>query len=174
MLEEKKMRKYIVTFLLLCAVQGTSFAVDLTLESTAFKQNSLIPNQFTCNGSDTSPPLTWHNIPPKTQSLALIISDPDAPNGEWIHWIMFNIPPTLTELDEGAPLPQGAASGKNNWGTLNYRGPCPPLGLHRYVFTLYALDKLLTVDNGSSKDIIMNAMTGHVIGTAELIGLYQK
>ncbi|MBL7525122.1 YbhB/YbcL family Raf kinase inhibitor-like protein [Legionella bononiensis] len=164
----------LLLFLFLGLIQVTSYAAEFTLESSAFTPNSMIPNEYTCSGVDTSPPLSWQNIPPNTQSLALVISDPDAPGGEWIHWIIFNIPPTVTKLDAASPLPDGASNGTNSWGTTNYKGPCPPIGAHRYVFTLYALDNLLNLENGASKDDVLNAMTGHVIGNAELIGLYQK
>ena len=161
--------------LFLCAFFYNSFAAQpFTLESSAFQPNAMIPAQFSCDGANTSPPLTWHNAPDKTQSFALVVEDPDAPDGPWMHWILFNIPPTITKLDAGAPVPDGAASGKNSWGAIGYRGPCPPIGAHSYVFKLYALDKVLNLSSGADKDTVLNTMTGHVIGNAKLSGLYQK
>lgn len=151
-----------------------SFANKFSLESSAFKMNAFIPDQYTCKGADQSPPLEWNNIPPNTQSLALVVDDPDATEGVWTHWILFNIPPTVKELGAGSPVPQGAANAQNSWGGLGYRGPCPPLGLaHSYHFKLYALDTVLTFGEGTTRDLLLNGMTGHVIGEAELIGLYQ-
>jgi Raf kinase inhibitor-like YbhB/YbcL family protein len=162
-------------FLFLGIMNLNSFAANFTLESSAFQPNTLIPALYSCNEADISPPLTWQEIPPNTQSLAIVVKDPDAQDGEWIHWIIFNIPPSVTNLEENASLPEGAANGTNSWGTTDYKGPCPPIGAaHRYVFTLYALDTVLSLANGASKDQVLNAMTGHVIGSSELTGLYQK
>ena len=133
----------------------------------------MIPIAFTCNGADKSPPLFWHNVPANTRSLALVVEDPDAPSGAWIHWIIFNIPPTLNALDS-TNLPEGALLALNSWGNAKYQGPCPPLGAHRYVFTLYALDKMLSLNNGVATRTALDMMTGHVIGSAVLAGLYQK
>lgn len=162
--------------LLLCLLFTSvhTFAAPFLLESSAFQLNSMIPQEFTCNGVDKSPPLVWQNIPANTQSLALVVNDPDAPNGTWNHWILFNIPPAVNKLDAGTAIPQGAAMAKNSWGNANYQGPCPEQGAHRYVFTLFALDKTLALENGVDKDKALDAMTGHVIGSAEFVGLYQK
>lgn len=170
------MKKYtLLLSLALGMTQFNSFAANqFTLESSAFKLNSMIPAQFTCDGVDSSPPLTWHNAPDNTQSFVLVVDDPDASNGPWAHWVVFNIPPTVTSLDTGAPLPEGAAYGKNSWGGLGYRGPCPPIGAHSYVFTVYAVDKVLNLASGADKDTVLQMITGHVIGDAKLVGLYQK
>ncbi|CAM2877695.1 YbhB/YbcL family Raf kinase inhibitor-like protein [Legionella anisa] len=171
------MKKYSLFLFLMCSLfHYNAFANKFTLESSAFKMNSLIPDEFTCTGVDQSPPLAWRNIPPKTQSLALIVDDPDSPNGGvWTHWIVFNIPPTVKELEAGSPVPPGAANAKNSWDGLGYRGPCPPIGIaHTYHFKLYALDTVLSLGDGTTRDILLNAMTGHVIGEAELVGIYQK
>lgn len=167
------MNKGLVFLLALCGIHSC-WADALSLQSSAFKNNSLIPIEYTCYGRDNSPPLTWSNIPQNTRSLALVVEDPDAPSGTWTHWVMFNIPPTLTELLSGAPAPNGAAQGKNSWGSNHYRGPCPTLGMHQYVFKLYALDKLLNYTDGADKDAVLNAMTGHVLGSAQWVGLYQR
>lgn len=162
-------------FLMISLFHYNAFANKLTIESPAFKMNSMIPDEFTCNGVDQSPPLAWYNIPPNTQSLALVVDDPDSPNGVWTHWIVFNVPPKVTELGAGAPIPPGAANAQNSWGGLGYRGPCPPVGIaHSYHFKLYALDTVLNLGDGTIRDIVLNAMTGHVIGEAELVGIYQN
>lgn len=161
--------------LLLATMSCPSLAEKtFTLESSEIKLNSMIPVQFTCEGADTSPPLSWHDAPPKTQSFALVVEDPDANSGVWTHWILFNLPATLNKLKIGTATPAGASVGKNSWETLNYRGPCPPIGAHSYIFTLYALDKVLDFGDGASKDSILQAMTGHVLGSSKLVGLYQK
>ena len=167
------MKKYLLIMsLLLGAIR--CFAAQFTLESPAFQPNTMIPAQFSCNGANQSPPLLWYNVPANTQSLALVVNDPDAPDGVWTHWILFNIAPTMTKLDLGAGSPAGSSNAKNSWGKAYYQGPCSPIGAHRYAFDLYALDKVLDLNNGVDKDAALNAMTGHVIGTAELVGLYQK
>ena len=170
------MKKFsVILFLLLYIFNYKIFAAEsFTLESSAFKLNALIPDVHTCTGADQSPPLAWHNAPAKSQSFALIMQDPDAPNGVWTHWILFNIPPNVTEIGAGSPVPQGAANGKNSWGGLGYRGPCPPLGAHRYVFKIYALDIVLPIGEGATATTILDAMTGHVLGSSALTGLYQK
>ncbi len=169
-------KKYaLALFLLLWIFNYKNFAAStFILESPAFKLNTMIPAQYTCEGTDLSPPLNWRGAPPNTKSFALVVEDPDAPQGVWTHWIVFNIPPTITELGAGSPLPEGAANGKNSWGGLGYRGPCPPLGAHRYAFKLYALDKMLELGSGTTREIVLQAMTGHVLASSELIGLYQK
>lgn len=170
------MKKYsLILFLLIWMFNYKSFADNkFTLESSAFKLNSMIPAEFTCSGIDQSPPLTWHHVPAKTQSFVLVMEDPDAPNGTWTHWLIFNIPPNVTELGAGAPTPEGAANGANSWGGKGYRGPCPPLGAHQYVLKLYAIDKILDLGEGATRDTVLQMITGHVLDTAELIGLYQK
>ncbi|WP_131795333.1 YbhB/YbcL family Raf kinase inhibitor-like protein [Fluoribacter gormanii] len=170
------MKKYsLFLFLVFSLFQYNGVAFSLTITSPDFKMNSLIPDQYTCSGADQSPPLAWTNIPPQTQSFALIVDDPDSPEGVWTHWILFNIPPSVNELDAGSPVPSGAANAKNSWDGLGYRGPCPPFGIaHSYHFKLYALDTVLSLGDGTTRDLVLNAMTGHVIGEAELVGLYQR
>jgi len=151
-----------------------SFAAVFSLASPAFEANGMIPTEFTCNGANKPPPFFWHDIPANTRSLALVAQDPDAPSGTWTHWNLFNIPATIHNLNVDAPLPKGAALAKNSWGNARYQGPCPPLGAHRYIFTLYALDKVIGLSNGVATNTALDAMTGHVIGSAVLTGLYQK
>lgn len=148
--------------------------MNLTLTSPAFSNDDLIPSEYTCEGGDFSPALFWQDDSNNTKSFVLIMDDPDAPNGTWDHWVLFNIPPDLRQLPEKAPLPPGATDGNNSWGQTGYRGPCPPSGSHRYVFRLYALDTRLDLTQGSSKNDLLLAMKNHIIAQTELIGHYQK
>jgi Raf kinase inhibitor-like YbhB/YbcL family protein len=119
--------------------------------------------------------LEWKSIPDKTQSFALILDDPDAPNGVWDHWILFNIPRSVTQVRENVTtLPDGAHYGKNSWGNLAYNGPCPPSGEHRYVFKLYALNTILNISSGIDKSTLETAMEDHVLGVATLVGVFKK
>jgi len=151
----------------------------LSLSSTAFKGGEIIPVKYTCEGQDVSPPLMWSELPQGTQSLALIVDDPDAPVGVFTHWVLFNIPPDSGELPEAVPtqaqLPSGALQGKNDFGRVGYGGPCPPPGRpHRYCFTLYALDRVLDLKAGVSKKQVLDAMQGHILAQGQLIGTYQR
>ena len=147
-------------------------AETMQLTSSAFQHTTLIPPHFTCDADDVSPPLSWSSIPDGTKSLALIMDDPDATNGTWVHWIVFNMPPTLESIEEGKE-PEGVA-GNNSWGRGGWGGPCPPTGTHRYFFKLYALDTMLDLPLGASKSDILAAMEGHMLAEAELIGKYKR
>ena len=155
--------------------------MTLTLNSPAFKPGAEIPAKYTCEGADTSPPLEWSGVPPRAKSLALIVDDPDAPDPQapkmtYVHWVLYDIPPTTTRLAEGAAkggLP-GTREGKNDWKRTGYGGPCPPIGRHRYFFKLYALDTELPDLGAPTKPQLEKAMEGHVVEKAELIGTYQK
>lgn len=150
------------------------------ISSSAFKHQSDIPSKYTCEGDDVSPPLSWQNVPPETQSLVLISDDPDAPDPKspkmtWVHWVLFNLPPSLTKLPENVKKPpEGCQEGLNDWKRTGYGGPCPPIGKHRYFFKLYALDMPLSLKTGVTKPEVEKAMAGHILAKAELIGLYQK
>ena len=144
--------------------------VMMNVTSPAFAHNTIIPQQYTCQGQDINPPLTISNIPEGTVSLALIIDDPDAPIRTWDHWIIWNIQPTAKIKENSAPGIQG----KNSWGRQDYGGPCPPSGTHRYFFKLYAIDSTIDLPAGSTKVALEAAMQGHILEQAELIGLYQK
>ncbi|MFM2061475.1 MAG: hypothetical protein RLZZ507_1145 [Cyanobacteriota bacterium] len=150
----------------------------MKLTSSAFVDNGLIPTKYTCDGADISPPLNWDEIPPNTQSLALIADDPDAPRRTFVHWVVYDIPTTLNQLPEkitaGKTIPSGGVQGKNDFGNFGYGGPCPPSGTHRYFFHLYALDKKLNLEAGATKNQILTAMAGHVLAKAELMGKYQR
>jgi Raf kinase inhibitor-like YbhB/YbcL family protein len=146
----------------------------MVISSTAFKNMSPIPDEFTCNGDGTNPPLTIEGIPEETQSLALIMEDPDAPRGTFDHWLVFNIIPEITEIIPNY-TPEGAVVIPNSAGKLEYMGPCPPPGKpHRYFFKVYALDVMLEPVLISDKPSLLAAMEGHTLGKAELVGLYGK
>lgn len=155
----------------------------LVLKSDAFVEAGTIPRRFTCEGADISPPLAWEHLPKGTESLVLIVDDPDAPDPMapqmvWDHWILYNIPATCQGLPEGvdpAALPAGTGEGINSWGRTGYGGPCPPIGLHRYFHRLYALDLLLPPELGTpSKNDLLLAMEDHILGMALLVGTYEK
>lgn len=170
------MKKYsLIFFLLLWIFNYKIFAAPkLTLESSAFKNNSMIPAQFTCEGQDISPPLAWNNVPSKTKSFALVVEDPDAPSGVFTHWMIVNIPSTLTKLDLGTLVPEGAIAVNNSMNSTNYHGPCPKTGAHHYVFKLFSLDKELSLGAHPNRDEVLQAMTGHVLEEAQLGALFQK
>jgi Raf kinase inhibitor-like YbhB/YbcL family protein len=154
----------------------------LTLSSTRFTHQGEIPSQYTCEGSDISPPLSWSGAPENTKSFALIMDDPDAPDPKapqrvWVHWVLYNLPASASVLVEAvAPdrLPAGTNVGRNDAGRTGYQGPCPPIGRHRYFHKLYALDTILPDLGAANKKELMAAMEGHVLAQAELIGTYQK
>ncbi len=153
----------------------------MMLTSTVFFHGGVIPQRYTCDGQDASPPLAWAGLPAQTKSLALIVDDPDAPDPAaprmtWVHWVLYNIPPGAGELPEGIPakaLPQETLQGQNSWQRTGYGGPCPPVGRHRYFHKLYALDTVLPDLNSPTKTALEKAMRGHILGQAELVGLYQ-
>lgn len=151
----------------------------ITLSSTALQAGENIPSKYTCDGEDISPPLSWGEPPSGTESFALTMDDPDAPGGTFTHWVVFNLPADTRELEEGMPpegeLENGALQGKNDFGAIGYRGPCPPLGAaHRYVFTLYALDKRLDLAAGASKEQVLDAVKGHILASGLLVGMYGR
>jgi hypothetical protein len=154
----------------------------LGLTSPAFKHDAGIPGRYTCDGSNVSPPLAWSGAPAGTKSLALIVTDPDAPDPKaplttWVHWVLYDIPPGVMGLREAVPskgLPKGTRMGATDWGTTGYGGPCPPIGRHRYVHTLYALDIALGDLEAPTRAKLLTAMEGHVLQMAQLIGTYEK
>lgn len=156
--------------------------MSLTISSSAFTHNTPIPPIYTCDGLNISPPLQWAGVPPGTRSLVLIIDDPDAPDPAapkmvWVHWLLYNIPSTVTSLPEGiAPdaLPAGTLTGRNDGKKTTYGGPCPPIGCHRYFHKLYALDTVLPNLQIPKKPALLQAMEGHILASAEIIGLYQR
>ncbi len=144
----------------------------MKLASSAFEDNGAIPSAYTCDGRNVNPPLEIFNVPQAAASLALIVDDPDAPNGTWDHWIVFNMSPDVTAVAEGVQ-PQGTP-GRGSQGLRTYQGPCPPSGTHHYVFTIYALDQSLAVPAGATKDEVLRAMKGHILDQTQLVGTYQK
>ena len=155
----------------------------MELNSIAFRANADIPSLYTCEGRDVSPPLAWTGVPAGTKSLALIVDDPDAPDPAapkmtWVHWVLYNIPPDTRGLDAGksrpSDLPAGTHEGLNDWKRAGYGGPCPPIGRHRYVHKLYALDTVLPVLQPASKAALEKAMQGHILAQTELVGYYRK
>jgi len=166
---------------------GTANATEgikpMELKSSAFAQNEDIPSQHTCEGRDQSPPLGWSGVPAGTKSLALIVDDPDAPDPAapkmtWVHWVLYNLPPGATGLEAGKSRPQdlppGTREGLNDWKRTGYGGPCPPIGRHRYVHKLYALDTVLPVLHPATKAVLEKAMQGHILAKGELVGYYKK
>lgn len=152
-----------------------------TLTSSAFTAQSSIPARYTCEGGDTSPALAWTHPPAGTKSFALIVDDPDAPDPAapqttWVHWVVYDIPASVSSLAEGASktMPAGSRDGVNDWQSPGYRGPCPPIGRHRYFHKLYALDVVLPDLGAPNKARLEAAMQGHVLAKAELMGTYQK
>jgi Raf kinase inhibitor-like YbhB/YbcL family protein len=152
----------------------------MELSSSTFAARTEIPRRHTCEGEDLAPPLHWAGVPGGAVSLALIVDDPDAPDPAapqrtWVHWVLYDIPPTASGLPEGGgPLPAGTREGLNDWKRTGYGGPCPPIGRHRYYFKLYALDKALSALPRPTKSALEQAMRGHVIAQAELVATYQK
>jgi Raf kinase inhibitor-like YbhB/YbcL family protein len=153
--------------------QGEVKMNGLQLESSAFKHNGYIPKKFTCDGKDINPVLLIKNVPSGTKSLALIVDDPDAPAGTWVHWVVWNIDPNTSEIKEDT-IPKGAEQGMNDFRKHDYGGPCPPSGTHRYFFKLYALDTMLNLSSNSKKGDLEKAMKGHILEKTEIIGLYKR
>lgn len=154
-------------------------AVQIQLSSAAFKEGGTIPVVYTCDGENVSPPLSWKGVPDGTQSLALIVDDPDAPAGTWVHWVIFNMAPPISALSEGASSSGGRDSfgtaGTNSFQKIGYGGPCPPKGKpHRYFFKLYALDEKLGLKAGATKADVEKSMQGHVLAQGQLMGTYGR
>jgi Raf kinase inhibitor-like YbhB/YbcL family protein len=186
-LQETAMDQYRVllpAFLLMGIVDSpaaTEGMKDMNIVSPAFNHMAMIPTKYTCEGADISPPLNWSAIPADTKSLVLIVDDPDAPDPAaprmtWVHWVLYDIPPVVTGLADGATvnLPDGIREGINDFRQTRYGGPCPPVGKHRYFFKVYALDKMLGAIPHVNKADVEKAMRGHILMKAELVGLYQK
>jgi Raf kinase inhibitor-like YbhB/YbcL family protein len=151
---------------------------SMELTSSSF-QDGKIPRQFTCDGADASPHLAWTAPPALTKSLALLVTDPDAPAGTWVHWVLFNLPATARELSIGVPKVQnvgdGSLQGRNDFGRIGYGGPCPPRGTdHRYFFRLYALDTQLNLSPGATRDQLESAMQAHILAQSELVARYGR
>jgi hypothetical protein len=150
----------------------------MKITSPAFKEGDMIPKKYTCDGINISPPLQWSSVPEGTKTFAIICDDPDAPMGTWVHWVLYNLPGNITGLSENVPpvktLPTGAKQGRNDFGKTGYGGPCPPGGIHRYYFKLYALNDQLQVEDGIAKSGLLNAVKGHILSEAHLMGKYKR
>jgi len=163
---------FVIFFNIGCVEDQQNRFGNIKLLSSAFEDGEAIPSEYTCDGSDISPPLSFSSIPENTKSLALIVDDPDAPTGTWVHWLVWNIPANKSSFSKGENItfPQG----KNDFGDLNYGGPCPPSGTHRYFFKLYAVDTMLNINEGATKEQLELSMSGHIIEEAQLIGTYSR
>ena len=161
-----------VAILLTAIASLAAGGATMKITSSAFHEGANIPSKFTCDGSDTSPPLQIAGIPSGAKSLVLIVDDPDAPSGLFTHWLVWNIPPQTGSIAEGS-APQGV-QGANDFGKSGYRGPCPPPGTHRYSFKIFALDRELELRSGAKRSQVDAAMKGHVIAQGELVGRYAK
>lgn len=173
------MRVFIILIALLFLAYGCAPKENLEeevfvmkIESPNFNEGNPIPSEFTCDGKDLSPELVFKDVPEKAQSMALIMDDPDAPRGTFVHWLVWNIPPMVRKFIKGEKIKY--VQGMSDFGRTGYGGPCPPSGAHRYFFKLYALDIILDLDEGSSKEDLENAMKGHVVAEAKLIGVYKR
>jgi len=156
--------------------------MEFQLTSSAFADGQAIPREHTCDGDDVSPPLTWTGVPEGAESLVLIVDDPDAPDPAapkltWVHWVLYNLPPSTVSLRPGvkaSELPSGTREGLNDWKRTGYGGPCPPIGRHRYFHKLYALDVSLPDLGATTKAVLERAMAGHVLAKAQLMGTYER
>jgi len=149
----------------------------MILESEDFRNGERIPPRFTCDGADVSPRLTWREAPADAVTFALVVDDPDAPRGTWVHWVVFDLPATTSGLAEGAgaaSLPAGTVQGTNTWGRRSYGGPCPPSGTHRYFFKLYALDGRVDLGADATSEALAAAMQGRILAETTLMGRYAR
>jgi len=152
--------------------------MEMKITSQAFKDEGMIPEKYTCDDINVSPPFVWSPGPEGTRTYAFICDDPDAPMGTWVHWVLFNLPVNINELPEGIPperdLESGAKQGMNDFRKIGYGGPCPPGGTHRYFFKLYALDTEVDLEAGATKSDLLRAMEGHILAESQLMGKYQR
>jgi Raf kinase inhibitor-like YbhB/YbcL family protein len=165
---------FLLIFVLTAGIANAQTDSSFKLISSAFEEGKPIPEKYTCDSSNVSPSLSWSGFPKATKSFAIIMDDPDAPNGDWVHWVMYNIPGTVTSLEEKLNVEKiKAIDGLNSWGDKGYNGPCPPDGAHHYIFRLYALDKILTPKEEMDKYELLKAMKGHILGETTLTGLFR-
>ncbi len=160
------------------AIGKEGYAMNLDIKSTAFGEGDLIPKQYTCDGADVSPQLSWSQPPEGTGSMVLICDDPDAPMGTWVHWVLYGLSPDTLEISENIPDDRevlgGAKHGVNDFHKYGYGGPCPPGGTHRYFFKLYAVNTVVDLDPGATKDEVLDAIKGHVLAQGQLMGRYSR
>ena len=182
-----KISRVLIVVLAVCLIYGGTQCGSETkgakparfdVSSSAFQEGAVIPKLYTCDGKNISPPLTWGSVPDRTQSIALICDDPDAPRGTFVHWVLFNLPPETRGLPENVPvgktLANGAKHGAGSSKKNGYLGPCPPSGVHRYYFKVYALDSKLNIESGITKEQLLKAMGGHVLAEGQLMGTYKR
>jgi Raf kinase inhibitor-like YbhB/YbcL family protein len=152
--------------------------MEIKLTSKAFKEGEFIPKKYTCDGENVSPPLEWSEIPAEAQSIAIICDDPDAPMGTWVHWVIYNIPASVTKLNEKIPsnkiLEDGTTQGNNDFRKIGYGGPCPPGGIHRYYFKIYALEKRVGLAPGATKGELLHDIDKHILAEGKLMGKYSR
>ena len=146
---------------------------NMQIKSEAFDNGMQIPANYTCDGPNVNPPLSFYDIPPESKSLAISVDDPDAPGGNFVHWLIWNIDPKTRDIKQDE-VPQGSVQGKNGFGTEKYQGPCPPSGTHHYKFTLFALDTVIDLPHGSEEDQLLNILQGHILQEAVLTGTYLR
>lgn len=164
--------KNLIIFTAFLVLPLIAWADDFQLTSTAFGEGTMIPAQYTCDGSDINPPLSFKNIPAQSKSLVLTVSDPDAPMGRWSHWVVYNIPANVHKIAENS---DPGTEGINDFGKVAYGGPCPPGGkVHHYIFQAYALDGTLTISQGATMNEVESSLQGHIIAQTRLVGTYQK
>lgn len=170
----RRMRSLIVSSILLTSLSAAAAPAGntLTVTSPAFSENGAIPSEYTCDGQSKSPPLSWSGVPANTQSIAVLVDDPDAPKGVFTHWLVTNIPPHDSSLSEGGSLPSGALAGMNDKGSRGYAAICPPSGTHRYRFHVFALDKIMP--KPTTRGAFAMQVKGHVLAEGELIGTYHR
>lgn len=178
--------KLFVLIILLAVISGciarekeVNTMENISISTDAFKEGETIPAEYACDGKDVSPLLSWKGVPAATKSIALVMDDPDAPGGTFVHWVIFNIPAAAQKMTKGVPknetLADGSHQGINDFGKVGYKGPCPPPGKpHRYYFKIYALDTVLNLQPGASKQQLENAMKGHILAYGELMGKYKR
>ncbi|HTX19767.1 MAG TPA: YbhB/YbcL family Raf kinase inhibitor-like protein [Bacteroidota bacterium] len=159
------------------AVKGDTI-MEIKVTSPAFKEGEFIPKKFTCDGENVSPAVEWSGVPATAKVIVLICDDPDAPRGTWVHWVLFNVPASTKGLAENfshkSNLPDGSRQGINDSHEIGYDGPCPPGGVHRYYFKVYALDKAVNLESGATKAQLLRAMEGHVVAEGVLMGRYKR
>ncbi|MBU9888896.1 MAG: YbhB/YbcL family Raf kinase inhibitor-like protein [Candidatus Omnitrophica bacterium] len=163
---------------LIATIAGAEEAMmkgTIRVSSPAFREGQSIPIEHTCDGADISPPLQWTGVPAGTKSLALIADDPDAPGGDWVHWVLYDLPPDTDHLSPEVPAtPARGIQGRTDFGRTGYGGPCPPRGTHRYFFKIYALDRMSGLGPGATKQVLLEAMRGHILAEGQLMGTYRR
>jgi hypothetical protein len=169
---------FVIPVLILSYSFALGGTMSITVSSPAFGSLQQIPQKYTCDGMDVSPPLSWDTVPDNARSIVLVCDDPDAPAGTWVHWVCYDIPSAVNAMAEAMPradtLPCGGKQGKNDFGRIGWGGPCPPSGTHRYFFKVYVLDTMLDLPAGRTKKNIEKAMKGHIVGQGELVGKYSR